>query len=167
MVENKRARIVQRALEDAGLDCQVKELPDSTRTVKDAARAVGCQPAQIAKSIVFMAAQSERPVLVVASGTNRISEALIEQELGEAVVQASPKFVRQTTGFAIGGVPPCGHVGEVILFIDQDLFSFDSIWLAAGTPNAVFVMSPNDLVSLTGGKVIAVVKKLNPEDSAS
>lgn len=150
------AQAVQEALAKAGLPCRVVELPASTRTAQEAAAAIGCTVAQIAKSIVFQASQSQRAVLVIASGKNRIDESAIASQLGEPVAKASAKFVRNSTGYAIGGVPPCGHAGELVIFIDRDLLTLPEIWAAAGTPNAVFALAPEQLFRLTGGTVIDV-----------
>lgn len=150
------ARAVQRALDEAGLELRVVELPDSTRSAKEAAIAVGCTVAQIAKSIVFQGAESERPILVIASGSNRIREAAVAEQVGEPIRQAKPDFVRAATGFAIGGVPPCGHARPITTFLDRDLFAFAEIWAAAGTPHAVFKLTPAELLKLTGAPVIRV-----------
>lgn len=147
---------VQVALEAAGLRCLVTQLPASTRSAREAAEALGCQVAQIAKSIVFEAPRTGRGVLVVASGTNRVSESTIERHLGEPVVKASPDFVREKTGFAIGGVAPCAHVTKMAVFIDSDLFEMTELWAAAGTPNAVFRLKPQELLRLTQGTVTAI-----------
>ena len=148
------AQTVQAALETAGLDCQVRQFPASTRTAKEAAAAIGCDVAAIAKSIVFRADFTEQAVLVIASGVNRIDEAKIRAHLGEDLGKASPEFVRKKTGFSIGGVPPCGYATTVRIFLDQDLLALDQVWAAAGTPNAVFEIAPQDLVRLTGGQCV-------------
>ena len=96
-------------------------------------------------------------MLVIASGENRVSESAVAAQLGEGIAKASPDFVRQATGYAIGGVPPCGHSGELVIFIDRDLLKLPKIWAAAGTPNAVFALGPDQLVPLTGGTVMDVV----------
>lgn len=150
------ARAVQAALDAAGLELEVVELPASTRTAREAADAIGCSVAQIAKSIVFRAVDSGEPVLVIASGTNRIDEARIAELVGEKIAQARPDFVRAATGFVIGGVPPCGHRQVIITFLDRDLLELDEIWAAAGTPHAVFRLHPDQLVALTGGRVVDV-----------
>jgi len=150
------ARRVQEALDGFGLSYRVMELPESTRSAAEAAQAIGCSLGQIAKSIVFRAKESGRPVLVIASGANRISEGRIAAIIGEPVEQATPSFVRERTGFAIGGVPPVGHLERLLTFIDEDLLQHSEIWAAAGTPHAVFKISPDDLVRLSGGRVIAV-----------
>jgi prolyl-tRNA editing enzyme YbaK/EbsC (Cys-tRNA(Pro) deacylase) len=150
------ARRVQQALASRGLDLAVVELPQSTRTSADAADAIGCAVGQIAKSLVFRGAASDRPVLVIASGANRVSEALVAERLGEPLAKANADYVRARTGFVIGGVPPAGHAEPLLTFIDQDLLAYDSLWAAAGTPNAVFKLTPQQLVELTGGTVMRV-----------
>jgi len=150
------AQRFQDALKGLGFSLQVVELPDSTRTAVEAAQAIGCQLGQIVKSLVFKAKRSERPVLVIASGTNRVNERVIEALIGEPLGKADADFVRQRTGFVIGGVPPVGHTEPLQTFVDQDLLAFDEIWAAAGTPNAVFRLTPHDLVRMTGGEVIKI-----------
>ena len=151
------ARKVQEALNALGMSLQVVELPNSTRTAVEAAQAVGCQVGQIVKSLVFKAKRSERPILVIASGQNRVDEKRIEALIGEPLGKADADFVRLHTGFVIGGVPPVGHLEKLVTFIDQDLLGFDELWAAAGTPHAVFRTRPEELVRMTGGQV-AVIK---------
>jgi prolyl-tRNA editing enzyme YbaK/EbsC (Cys-tRNA(Pro) deacylase) len=129
----------------------VLEFDATTRTAADAAAAIGCTVAQIAKSLVFRAETSGRAVLVVASGVNRVDEAKVGAILGKPIGRADADFVRAKTGFAIGGVPPVGHSEPSATLIDEALFAFAEIWAAAGTPNAVFRLTPADLLSLTGG----------------
>ena len=150
------AQKVQQALEALGLALKVIEMPDSTRTAQEAAQAVGCEVGQIVKSLVFKTKRSRRPILVVASGQNRVNEKKLEQLLGEPLGKADADFVRECTGFAIGGVPPVGHVQAIETFVDQDLLAYDSIWAAAGTPRSVFCLTPADLVKMTAGKVIDI-----------
>lgn len=150
------AQRVQNALDQLGLRLEVVELPNSTRTAADAARAIGCSEAQIAKSLIFRGMQSDKPVLVIASGVNRVNENNISQVWGEKVAKADADFVRTRTGFAIGGVPPVGHLEALDTFIDEGLLTFDEIWAAAGTPNAVFRLTLDDLVRATGGKVVPI-----------
>lgn len=147
---------VEQALAAIGIETEVTVLPDSTRTAKEAAHAVGCRVAQIAKSIIFMARDSKLPVLVIASGINRIDELKIARILDEEIVQAKPDFVREKTGYAIGGVPPLAHNTPLTTIIDRDLFQYDRIWAAAGTPRAVFRLTPKELVQATEGKVAEV-----------
>jgi prolyl-tRNA editing enzyme YbaK/EbsC (Cys-tRNA(Pro) deacylase) len=144
---------VQAALGDRH---QVLEFEATTRTAADAAAAIGCTVAQIAKSLVFRGAGSNRPVLVVASGVNRVDEAKVAAAVGEPIARADADFVREATGFAIGGVPPVGHKETPNVLIDESLMAFGEIWAAAGTPNAVFRLTPADLVALTGGRVAAI-----------
>lgn len=147
---------VQQALDAMGLDLKVMNMPESTRTAQEAAEAVGCQIGQIVKSLVFKTRYSQKPVLVVASGPNRVNEKKVGELLGEPLVKADAEFVRETTGFAIGGVPPLGHLQPIKTFVDKDLLQFESIWAAAGTPRSVFCLTPADLVKITGGKVIDI-----------
>ncbi|MEL7185361.1 MAG: YbaK/EbsC family protein [Pseudomonadota bacterium] len=135
---------------------EVLEFDESTRTAADAAAAIGCTVAQIAKSMIFRAEKSGRSVLVVASGPVRVSESKVSALLGESIGRADANFVRENTGFAIGGVPPIGHAVAPVVFIDATLQTFDSLWAAAGTPNAVFQLTPAQLTSLTGGTVADV-----------
>ena len=150
------AQKVQLALNAFGLPLQVVELPASTRSAVEAAQAIGCRVEQIAKSLIFRSSQSGRPVLVIASGPNRVNEKKIGELLGEPIGKADADFVRQRTGFVIGGVPPVGHTEPLETFIDEDLLKLDEIWAAAGTPNAVFCLKPADLVKITSGRVVAV-----------
>ncbi len=121
------------------------ELPRSTRTSQEAADAVGCALGQIAKSIIFRAARSDRAVLVLTSGANRVSESAVAELLGEPLGKADASFVRARTGFVIGGVPPVGHAEPLVTFIDEDLLQCAEIWAAAGTPNALFKLTPAEL----------------------
>jgi prolyl-tRNA editing enzyme YbaK/EbsC (Cys-tRNA(Pro) deacylase) len=150
------AQKVQNALSALGLTLQVVELPDSTRTAVEAAQAVGCQVGQIVKSLVFKAKRSERPILVIASGINRVDEKKIEALIGEPLGKADAEFVRLRTGFAIGGVPPVGHAEPLQTFIDADLLGYERVWAAAGTPHAVFELNPADFTRITGGQVVEV-----------
>jgi prolyl-tRNA editing enzyme YbaK/EbsC (Cys-tRNA(Pro) deacylase) len=151
------ARKVQEALTRLGFSCEVMELPDSTRTSKEAADAVGCAVGQIAKSIVFQGKQSGRPILVVASGANRINEKKLRDLVAEPVRKADADFARNETGFVIGGVPPVGHLKPIEIFVDEDLLKYGEIWAAAGTPHAVFKLNPADLARMTGGKVVNIL----------
>jgi len=151
------AQKVQDALDARGYThCRVVEMPDSTRTAAEAAAAIGCTVAQIAKSLVFHGAQSGAPVLVIASGTNRVDPQRLAGLLGEPVEKPDADYVRERTGFVIGGVPPLGHREPIRTFIDQDLLAFDEIWAAAGTPRAVFRLTPDDLLRITGGEVAEI-----------
>jgi prolyl-tRNA editing enzyme YbaK/EbsC (Cys-tRNA(Pro) deacylase) len=147
------AQKVQRALNALGLTLEVVELPASTRTALEAAAAIGCSVGQIVKSLVFKSKRSERAVLVIASGANRVSEKKLEALISEPLGKADADFVRQRTGFVIGGVPPLGYLESLLTFIDQDLLQYEEIWVAAGTPNAVFRLTPPDLLRMTEGKV--------------
>ncbi len=142
-----------------GPDFQVVEFEESTRTSAEAAAAIGCDVAQIAKSLIFRAKDSGRSVLVVACGSNRVDEKAVARLLGEKIERADADFVRQATGFAIGGVPPIGHAEQPVIFLDADLQSLDTIWAAAGTPNAVFRLTPARLAALTGAGFHDIAKR--------
>ncbi len=147
------AQKIQETLAAQGLSCRVVELPHSTRTAREAADAIGCKVAQIVKTLVFRGRQTQQPILVVASGANRVSEERLAALADEPVEKADADYVRAQTGFAIGGVPPLGHKERIETFIDQDLLGYGEIWAAAGTPNAVFCLTPDDLRRVTGGRV--------------
>ena len=154
--ESPSALKVQAAL---GERFEVLEFDASTRTAADAATAIGCEVAQIAKSLIFRGADTGRPVLIIASGVDRVDEKKAAAALGEPIARADADFVRDATGFAIGGVPPVGHKTKPIVLIEESLMQFDEIWAAAGTPNAVFRLTPSDLVVLTDGRTVAVARK--------
>lgn len=149
------AQRIQDALAAAGKELRVVELPQSTRTAAEAASAIGCTVAQIAKSIVFRQ-ESGEPLLVIASGPNRIDEGKVAAKVGQALFKADAAFVRERTGFVIGGTPPFGHLQKIRTLLDADLLALGEIWAAAGTPNAVFRLEPADLLELTGGEVAEV-----------
>lgn len=150
------AQKIQNILNELGFSIEVKELPDSTRTSSDAAKALGCDISQIAKTIVFKGVETEKPYLVIASGSNRIKEKKIEKFVKEKIKKAGADFVKNKTGFSIGGVPPLGHIEKIPTFIDKDLFKYPEIWAAAGTPNAVFKLTPEQLIKITGGKAVNI-----------
>ncbi len=152
------AQKVQATLHALGFANVVVEHQQTTRTSAEAAQAVGCAVGQIAKSLVFRGKHSGRPLLVIASGANRVDEKKIAAWLGEKVDKPDADFVRARTGFAIGGVPPVGHVEPIPTLIDPDLLQYDLIWAAAGTPNAVFQLTPAELVAMTGGQLVAVAQ---------
>lgn len=150
------AQRVQDALDAAGISRHVRELSSSTRTAEDAANTLGCEVGQIAKSLIFRGRESGEPILLIVSGSNRVDVARAAAAVGEELAKADAEFVREKTGYAIGGVPPVGHAAAVRTYIDQDLLAYDQIWAAAGTPRAVFALTPAQLVQLTGGPVITV-----------
>jgi prolyl-tRNA editing enzyme YbaK/EbsC (Cys-tRNA(Pro) deacylase) len=125
-----------------------REFPAGTRTAADAAAAIGCEVGAICKSLVFRV--GDEPLLVIASGANRVDE----ERFG--AVKADAAFVREQTGFAIGGVPPFGHVRAIETVVDEDLLGYETVWAAAGTPSSVFPLAPADLVARTGGRVARV-----------
>jgi prolyl-tRNA editing enzyme YbaK/EbsC (Cys-tRNA(Pro) deacylase) len=139
------------AASDLGLRIDIRAFPEGTRTAEDAARAVGCDVAQIVKSLVFVA--GDRPVLALVAGSNRLDEAKLAAIAGSgAVRRASADEVRAATSYAVGGVPPFGHPSPVPTWIDHDLLGHDEIWMAAGTPHHVFALPPAALVGATGAE---------------
>lgn len=149
------AQKVQDAIRARGFDHRVIELSVPVRTAADAAREVGCEVAQIAKSIIFRA-DDGRGVLVITSGSNRVNESAVAELIGQGIGRATPDFVREVTGFAIGGIPPIGHATELITLIDEDLLKLPFLWAAAGHPNSLFRLPPDDLPKLAGGSVAKV-----------
>jgi Cys-tRNA(Pro) deacylase len=145
-------RRVADALGAAGIEVQILELADSTRTAEEAAAAIGTSVPRIVKSLVFMA--DENPLLALVSGSNRLDTARLGATLGKTIGRADAARVREATGFAIGGVPPIGHSSPLDVVIDRDLLSYDVVWAAAGTPHAVFSIAPEDLVRVTAGQVV-------------
>ena len=150
------AQRVKQALAALGYDFDVVEFPQGTRTSEEAAAAAGCELGQIAKSLVFRAAKSDRSVMVIASGPNRVDEKKVGRLLGEKIKRADADFVRRKTGFAIGGVPPVAHLEPPVTFLEQDLLSHDEVWSAAGTPNAIFRLKPGELLAITGARAADV-----------
>ncbi|WP_316901110.1 YbaK/EbsC family protein [Pseudodesulfovibrio indicus] len=149
---SRSAQRVQDFLAGLGDGFEVRELASSTRTSQEAADSIGCTVSQIAKSLVFKDAESGRPVLVVASGSNRVDTARIREAAGVKLKRADGEFVKRETGFAIGGIPPVGHNESLLTVLDADLRQYEVIWAAAGTPHAVFRLTPGDLERLTKGR---------------
>jgi len=139
-------------LQQAGIATQVVEFDQPTRTSAEAAAAIGCSVAEIAKSVVFRGKASGVAVVVVTSGDNRVSEAKVARLVAETLGRADADFVRSATGYAIGGVAPLGHATAVKLVLDEDLQRFDLIWAAAGTPYSVFPLKPAQLRTLTAAE---------------
>ncbi|HUN86667.1 MAG TPA: YbaK/EbsC family protein [Terracidiphilus sp.] len=129
-------------------------MPATTRTAQDAASAIGCTVGQIVKSLVFQGIESGKPYLILASGPNRVNEASFGVLAGESIQRAKPDFVRECTGFAIGGVPPLGHSSRLPTWMDEELFVYETVWAAAGTPESVFAIAPKDLASATIATII-------------
>ena len=157
MDQNKPS--VQRVLDQLdslNIPTNFLELPQSSRTAKEAADAVGCHVSQIVKSLVFETENSNKPILVLTSGSNKVNEVVVGTIIGEKINFASVEFVREMTGFAIGGVSPFGLKGKIKTFIDEDLLKHPLIWAAAGSHHAVFSITPEDLVNATRAEVIRV-----------
>ncbi|WP_094602747.1 hypothetical protein SPSIL_000090 [Sporomusa silvacetica DSM 10669] len=127
----------------------------STRTCVEAAT-IGCEVGQIVKSMIFRGKTTGIPILIIVSGNNRINEKKMREYLGEPFSRPDANFVQETTGFAIGGIPPIGHLNKLKCLIDADLFEYNELWAAAGTPFDVFKITPDQLASITQGQIINV-----------
>lgn len=147
---------IEKILKEYNLNLELKEFSQSTKTSKEAAEAIGCDVAQIGKSIIFKGKISGRPYLVIASGKNRINEEKFSQIVGEPIEKGDADFVKEKTGYIIGGVPPFGHKENIETYIDEDLFKFKDIWCAGGTPYSVFRINTEDLLKITKGKIINI-----------
>jgi prolyl-tRNA editing enzyme YbaK/EbsC (Cys-tRNA(Pro) deacylase) len=150
------AQKIQDQLKSLGYDYTVIEHAESTRTAQEAADRAGCQLGQIVKSLIFKGKESGKPILVLTSGANRVDEKRISEYAAESIGRADADFVRAVTGFAIGGVPPVGHLQKMETYLDEDFLQYPTIWAAAGTPNAIFELKTEDLQKMTGGNVVRV-----------
>jgi prolyl-tRNA editing enzyme YbaK/EbsC (Cys-tRNA(Pro) deacylase) len=150
---SKRVAAAARAL---GLDIEIRALAASTRTAEEAAVACQCTVAQIVKSLVFRGAASGKPYLLLVSGANRVDEAGVASAIGEGLVRPDARFVREVTGYAIGGIPPFGHADPLTTFIDRDLLTHTRVFAAAGTPQSIFACDPERLAETTGARVIKI-----------
>ena len=150
------AQKIQDLLNSLGHDFTVIEHAESTRTAQEAADRAGCELGQIVKSLIFKGKESGKPILDLTSGANRVDDKRISEYAGESIGRADADFVRAVTGFAIGGVPPLGHIQKMETYIDEDFGSYQTIWAAAGTPNAIFELPTDVLPVITQGKVVRV-----------
>ncbi len=150
------AQKIQNLLTSLGYDYTVIEHIESTRTAQEAAERAGCKLGQIVKSLIFRGKTSGKPILVLTSGANRVDEKRIGVYAGEPIGRADAEFVRSMAGFAIGGVPPIGHLEKMETYLDEDFLPYQTIWAAAGTPNAIFELKTEDLQKMTGGQIIKV-----------
>ncbi len=156
MTLSSSAQKIQDLLLSLGYLYTVVEHAESTRTAQEAADRAGCELGQIVKSLIFRGKTSGKPILVLTSGANRVDEKLISGYAGETISRADADFVRAVTGYAIGGVPPIGHTEKMETYLDADFLSHQTIWAAAGTPNAIFELRTEDLQKMTGGKIAQV-----------
>ena len=147
------AQKIQNLLNSLGFNYTVIEHAESTRTAQEAADRAGCELGQIVKSLIFRGKTSGKPILVLTSGSNRVDEKRISGYAGETISRADADFVRTVTGFAIGGVPPIGHNQKMETYLDEDFLYYQTIWAAAGTPNAIFELKTEDLQKMTNGKI--------------
>ena len=152
----RSARRVRDALLALGLPADIKKLSDSTRTAPEAAAAVGVEQGAIVKSLVMRGVVTQRPLLVLVSGDNRADEALVSALIDEPIERPDAAYVREVTGYAIGGIPPVGHPAPVRTFMDEDLLRFETVWAAAGHPHAVFPVAPRTLAEAAGATVVKV-----------
>jgi prolyl-tRNA editing enzyme YbaK/EbsC (Cys-tRNA(Pro) deacylase) len=150
------AQKIQNLLNELGYNYTVIEHAESTRTAQEAADQAGCELGQIVKSLIFRGKISGKPILVLTSGPNRVNEKLISEYAGESIGKADADFVRAVTGYAIGGIPPFGHVEPMETYLDEDFLKYTTIWAAAGTPKAIFELKTEDLQKMTNGKVVKV-----------
>jgi prolyl-tRNA editing enzyme YbaK/EbsC (Cys-tRNA(Pro) deacylase) len=150
------AQKIQNLLNSLGYEYTVIEHTESTRTAQEAADRAGCELGQIVKSLIFRGKSSGKPILVLTSGANRVDEKRISRYAEETIGRADADFVRTVTGFAIGGVPPIGHAEKMETYLDEDFLSYQTIWAAAGTPNAIFELKTEDLQKMTNGKIVQV-----------
>jgi len=146
----------QDLLNSLGYNYIVIEHAESTRTAQEAADRAGCELGQIVKSLIFRGKESGKPILILTSGANRVDEKRLRGYAGEAISRPDADFVRAVTGYAIGGVPPIGHIQPMETYIDEDFLQYPTIWAAAGTPNAIFELKTTDLQKMTDGKVVMV-----------
>lgn len=150
------ARKVWAAAQRLGIETEIREMDDSTRTAHEAAVACGCSVVQIVKSLVFRGENSGVPFLFLVSGVNRVDEMRVGEAVGEALTRPDADYVREITGFAIGGIPPFGHAREMATYMDEDLTGHETIWAAAGTPRCVMRLNPVTLSRAIGARIIAV-----------
>jgi prolyl-tRNA editing enzyme YbaK/EbsC (Cys-tRNA(Pro) deacylase) len=147
---------VRETLEGLGFEPGIVELDRTARSAAEAAEALGVRVEQIVKSLVFRGRETGSPVLILAGGANRVDEARISDLVSEPVEMADAAYVREKTGFSIGGVPPVGHVERPVALVDEDLLREEEVWAAAGHTHVVFGLKPVELLEVTGGRVIAV-----------
>ncbi len=147
---------VREAAASAGLVIEIRTHAQSTRTAEAAAAACGCAIGQIVKSLVFQGKTTGGPILLLVSGANRVNEKGIAASIGEALRRPDAAYVREVTGYAIGGIPPIGHATPLKTFVDRDLMPYASVWAAAGTPDSVFQVAPAALVAATAATIIEV-----------
>jgi prolyl-tRNA editing enzyme YbaK/EbsC (Cys-tRNA(Pro) deacylase) len=156
MALSPSAQKVDNALRALGYAFNIVEHAESTRTAQEAADRAGCALGQIVKSLVVQGTRTGKAILVLTSGANRVDEKRIAQHAGEPIGRADPEFVRAVTGFAIGGIPPVGHLQPIETYMDQDFLQFATVWAAAGNPNAIFELRPEQLQAISGATVVEI-----------
>ena len=150
------AQKIQDLLISHGYNYTVIEHTESTRTAVEAAERAGCELGQIVKTLIFKGKESGKPIIVLTSGANRVDEKRIREYAGESIGKADADFVRAVTGFAIGGVPPLGHVQKIETYMDEDFLQYETVWAAGGTPNAIFELKTSNLQKMTDAKIVQV-----------
>ena len=150
------AQKIQNLLDSLGYNYTVIEHAESTRTAVEAAERAGCELGQIVKTLIFKGKDSGKPIIVLTSGVNRVDEKRIREYAGEGIGKADADFVRAVTGYAIGGVPPVGHVQKIETYMDEDFLQHETVWAAGGTPNAIFELKTSDLQKMTDGNIVRV-----------
>ncbi|MEM7189426.1 MAG: YbaK/EbsC family protein [Pseudomonadota bacterium] len=155
---SKSVKRVAKAALNIGLEIEITRMGQSTRTAEEAAAACGCSVAQIVKSMIFQAEKTGDLVLLLISGANQADLEKSAAVVGEPLVRAKPEDVRAQTGFAIGGVSPIGHLKAPRIWMDRDLLSFGKVWAAAGAPDAVFQIAPEDLAKATGATIASLAR---------
>ncbi|MFN3412294.1 MAG: YbaK/EbsC family protein [Exilispira sp.] len=143
-------------LKELDINTEIISFSQSTKTAKEAANALNCEIAQIVKSLIFVGKNSKKPVLILTSGINRVDEEKVSKIIGEFIEKADADFVKEKTGFSIGGVCPIGHKNKIDIYIDKDLMNFEFVWAAAGTSNSVFKISSKTLLQITNAKIIEI-----------
>ena len=148
--------IVKKALAEFKLNLEILTFDESTKTASDAAKAINCEIGQIVKSLIFKTEDSQKPILILTSGVNKVNEKKAAKLIAEKIVKADADFVKNMTGFPIGGVPPIGHKNNIKVYMDKDLLNYNYVWAAAGTLNSVFKISTQILIQITNAEIICV-----------
>jgi len=148
--------IVKKALAEFKLNLEILTFDESTKTASDAAKTINCEIGQIVKSLIFKTEDSQKPILILTSGVNKVNEKKAAKLIGEKIVKADADFVKNMTGFPIGGVPPIGHKNNIKVYMDKDLLNYNYVWAAAGTLNSVFKISTQILIQITNAEIICV-----------
>lgn len=153
---NKSIALVKNWLEQHDYKNKIIFLNETARSAQEAADSLGVSLGQIAKSLIFITKETKKPILIIASGINRVSEELVSEIIGEKIERADALWVKETTGFSIGGIPPVAHKTRPIVIFDEDLFKYKEIWAAAGHPFGVFKTNPQELIEMSEAKICKI-----------